>query len=160
MKKTIALLLALVLVLCSMSCQVLANGQTESATDPSPAPLRLSFCDTPLDWVNGAYPTMSIVADGNNYTEAPASLKISGTGASMVIYTTFAPLDISPYTYLEFDFYTTDLDPLRQSAGQIELSSSGRCDVAEAASGPGTYFQSSDQRRLESHCSATQYLWL
>ena len=140
MKKTIAWLLALVLVLCSMSCQVLANGQTESATDLSPAPLRLSFCDTPLGWVNGAHPTMSIVADGNNYTEAPASLKISGTGASMVIYTTFAPLDISPYTYLEFDFYTTDLDPLRQSAGQIELSSSGRCDVAEAASGPGHIF--------------------
>ncbi len=117
----------------------LASSESPAEKASFPA-LRMSFCDSPLSFVNGAYPSMSVEADGKNYTEAPASVHVSGTGSSMVLYTHFAPLNITPYTYLEFDFYTTTLDALKGGTGQIELSSSGGCDIAETASAPAHVF--------------------
>ncbi len=134
MKKLLCISLILGLLLSALPVSFVAQAEN------SPAPLRLSFCDSALKFVNGAYPSMSIEADGNHYTEAPASLKISGTGSSMVMYTSFAPVSITPYTHLEFDFYTTTLDVLRTGAGQVELSSSGQCDIAETVSAPKYIF--------------------
>ena len=133
MKKFLCFSLILSLLLCVLPFSFATAAETPAAT-------RLRFCDSPLEFVNGAYPSMSIETDGKNYTEAPASLHISGTGSSMVLYTSFDPVDITPYTHLEFDFYTATLDALQTGVGQIELSSAGACDVAEAASGPAHVF--------------------
>ncbi|MBR4867894.1 MAG: hypothetical protein IKU10_01950, partial [Clostridia bacterium] len=87
MKKSLcfSIIFCLLISACSFTTFV-------SSAEP-PLPLRVSFCDSPLVFVNGAYPSMNIVADGETYTEAPASLHISGTGSSMILYTSFAPLD-------------------------------------------------------------------
>ncbi|MBR6548239.1 MAG: hypothetical protein IKT68_01720, partial [Clostridia bacterium] len=138
-KKSLAYLLALIMLVSTLPT-TFASSEPPAEKAFLPA-LRMSFCDSPLRFVNGAYPSMSVEADGKNYTEAPASLKVSGTGSSMVVYTrAMTPVDITPYTYLEFDFYTTTLDVLSAGAGQLELSSSGSCDIAEAAAGPKALF--------------------
>ncbi len=125
-----------------LACTLLFTGLPVSAAESAPAALRFEYCDTSLAWVNGAYPVMSIADDAQRYTEAPSSLRVSvnlAKGSNMVLYHyATKEFDVSPYTHLEFDLYVTqsDLSVFKAGQGQLELTSSGKCDVAELTFGP------------------------
>lgn len=130
-KSVLSLILAFLLLITSLPA---------AAAEQTP-PLRFEYCDNYLLWGNGGYPSMSLTSDSTVYTEAPCSLKVSGDlsqGTSMVlIYRSATAYDITDYTYLEFDVYMTLADKrvLATGGGQLELTSSGACDVAELAFG-------------------------
>lgn len=131
MKSAFSILLSIVLLCAGLP--ITATAQTTNTVLP------FSFCDTAADWVNGSYPSVSLGADNKICTEQPASLRITGDmtkGKTMVVYTLpKTTYDITPYTHFEFDLYTTDREALASGSGQLEFSSSGKCDIAELTFG-------------------------
>ncbi len=127
MRKTLCFCLIAALLMGTVCFNAVAQGDAQV----------FAFCDSLLEWVNGSYPATAVTVDGENYTDAPASIKVTGdlsVGSAMVLYTRSSrAMDISSYTHIEFDLYTCDKDVLSTGAGQLELSSSGKCDVAELA---------------------------
>ncbi|MBR3844747.1 MAG: hypothetical protein IKM39_04495 [Clostridia bacterium] len=108
-------------------------------------PLLFSACDSATTWVNGSYPATEMEVDYQNFTQGIGSIRYTGTlakGTSLVMYTNFhEDVDISAYTHLEFDLYVNDKDVLESGVGQVELSSSGGCDVAELAFSSHSYME-------------------
>lgn len=133
MRKAISLFLAVVIMVLALP---VASAQTKQ-------PLMFNSCDMAENWVNGSYPATSHRADYENFTQGIGSVMYDGDlskGTSWIAYTHFQDAaDISGYTHLEFDFYVENLSVLRNAIGQIELTSSNACDIAELAFTEGHY---------------------
>ncbi len=125
MKKIICVFLAIVLM-TSVLPVVLAQQLQ---------PLLFASCDMATNWVNGSYPATTHRADYQNFTQGIASVMYDGDlskGTAWIGYTHFQDAaDISAYTHLEFDFYVDDIALLENAVGQIEITSSNACDIAE-----------------------------
>lgn len=129
-KKLLALVLCFLLISTS---QPLSSAQEETSGIP------FSLCDSPACWARS---TGTLSADGKLFTEAPASLYYEmnpqeNTGFVLQCVLPEA-VDATGYDYLEFDLYLERADLFTLGAGQLELTSSGKCDVAELCY-PSTY---------------------
>lgn len=94
--------------------------------------LMLNNCDSITGWQKPSYGDLYI--DTVNKTQGQGSLKLevpSSTG-TMHFRLHHNPIDISDYTYLEFDFYIEEPSILQSATDvQIELTSSGVPDLNE-----------------------------
>ena len=133
MRKALSLFLAVVIMALTLPVAVAQTKQ----------PLMFNSCDMAVNWVNGSYPATSHRVDYENFTQGIGSVMYDGDlskGTSWIAYTHFQDAaDISGYTHLEFDFYVENLSVLRNAIGQIELTSSNACDIAELAFTEGHY---------------------
>lgn len=133
-KKILCLVLALTLLIVPLP--VVASAQPIS-------PLLFASCDMGINWVNGSYPATTHRIDYDNFTQGIGSVMYDGDlskGTSWVAYTNFQDVaDVSLYTHLEFDFYIDNIAVLDNAVGQIELTSSNACDLAELAFTEGQY---------------------
>lgn len=127
MKKIICIFLAVILMFSAVPV-VMAQ---------SSLPLLFASCDMEVNWVNGSYPATTHYTDYQNFTQGIGSVMYTGDlskGTAWIAYTNFQDeADISGYTHLELDFYVDDVSLVANAVGQIELTSSNACDLAELA---------------------------
>lgn len=92
------------------------------------------LCDTASGW---SYSAGNATADGESYTEAPSSLRYETDARQadtfVVQYQPSQPVNAAGYDYFEFDLYLDRDNLLSLGSGQLELTSSGGCDVEELA---------------------------
>ncbi len=133
MKKIVSLFLVVVIFISVLPMAV-AQGRS---------PLLFASCDMAVNWVNGSYPATNHRIDYENFTQGIGSVMYDGDlskGNAWIAYTHFQDAaDISAYTHLEFDFYVDDISLLKNAVGQIELTSSKACDIAELGFTEGHY---------------------
>lgn len=139
MKKTLVLTLSAILLL---SCCV--PGMAAEATEStSPQYIEILDCEAVAGFVSEA----EISVDTEDFTQGAASLSFTTdiakeADATVSIEATFAPIDISYATLLEFDFYISDPALLRSTyIMTVDLGSAG-CSSDHLLDWPSTAFDS------------------
>lgn len=121
MKRIIALLFAFLLVFSS-ALAVNAAGEE---------PLVLTNCDTSEFWSANSQGMDALETDTTNKTEGLGSVGATAINGKLnqIAYIPDAPIDISAYSYVEFDIYFSDITWFNDcGAVMIELTSSGTSD--------------------------------
>ena len=120
------LCLLLCCALTGFGCPLGASAQPEARGIP------FLLCDTAAGW---GLSCGTLTTDLEEYTEAPASLRytVDLTGRDIFVIQCVAdqPVDASHCTHFEMDLYLDDPALLASGSGQMELTSSGKSDVAE-----------------------------
>lgn len=121
MKRIIALLFVLVLTFSSV---VSVNAAGEQ-------PLVLTNCDTSEFWSANSQGMDALETDSTNMTEGTGSVGATAINGKLnqIAYIPDAPIDISAYSYIEFDIYFSDITWFNDcGAVMMELTSSGTSD--------------------------------
>ena len=121
MKKLIVLLTLLLLVFSA--------GFTASAAGEEP--LVLTNCDTTEYWSANSQGMDALESDTENKTEGAGSVGATAINGKLnqISFVPSAPIDISAYSYVEFDIYFSDITWFNDCGGvMIELTSSGTSD--------------------------------
>ncbi len=141
-------------MLSFLLCLILAAGLFPAArASDGGAGVAFCLCDTAAGWSRSSG---NFAADGEIYTEAPASLRYetdltqAQTDTFVIHYQAPAPVDATGYDYFELDLYLENPDLFGLGGGQLELTSSGECDVEELAFDMG-YLSRQDLRQGWNH---------
>ncbi len=121
MKKIIALLFALLLIFSS-AVSVAAAGEE---------PLVLTNCDSSEFWSANSQGMDALETDSTNKTEGTGSVGATAINGKLnqIAYIPDAPIDISAYSYIEFDIYFSDITWFNDCGSvMLELTSSGTSD--------------------------------
>ncbi len=121
MKRTITLLTAILLIL-SLNFAVSAAGEE---------PLVLTNCDTTEFWSANSQGMDALESDSTNKTEGAGSVGATAINGKLnqIAFVPEAAIDISAYSYMEFDIYFSDITWFNDcGAAMIELTSSGTSD--------------------------------
>lgn len=121
MKRAFALLIAFVLVLSSA---LAANAAGEE-------PLVLTNCDTSEFWSANSQGMDALETDSVNKTEGTGSVGATAINGKLnqIAYIPDTQIDISGYSYFEFDIYFSDITWFNDCGSvMIELTSSGTSD--------------------------------
>ncbi len=121
MKRIITLLLVFVLAF-SLAVSVNAAGEQ---------PLVMSNCDTSEFWSANSQGMDALETDSTNKTEGTGSVGATAINGKLnqIAFIPPAPIDISAYSYMEFDIYFNDITWFNDCGSvMIELTSSGVSD--------------------------------
>ncbi len=121
MKRIVTLLLAFILAFSSV---LTVNAAGEE-------PLVLTNCDTSEFWSANSQGMDALETDTTNKTEGSGSVGATAINGKLnqIAYIPDAPIDISAYSYVEFDIYFSDITWFNDcGAVMIELTSSGQSD--------------------------------
>lgn len=91
----------------------------------------LSNCDTTLNWSANSQGMDALEGDAANFVEGSGSVGATAINGKLnqIAYVPSAPIDISKYSYMEFDIYFSDITWFTDCGGvMIELTSSGTTD--------------------------------
>ena len=130
MKKTLAMLLAMLMV---MSCMVFTTAAEEATTEPAEEQIRfvpMSDCDSTESWSvsNQHIHDMVLTLDEQEFTQGTGSVSFSFTGVQTITgalnwlwQNTKMPLDITGMAALRFDFYTNNAAAVVNAHYDVEI---------------------------------------
>ena len=93
--------------------------------------LVMSSCDNSVFWSANSQGADALETDSSNVTEGSGSIGATAINGKLnqIAYVPDAAMDVSEYTYLEFDIYFSDLTWFSDCGSvMMELTSSGTCD--------------------------------